>query len=228
MKILITGASRGIGLAEARQLSRDNELFLVATSKSSFKDKKLQNQNIFGADLTKENEINKFVEEVKTKTDSLDVLINNVGEMVAKKFEEMSEEEIISQLDINLKSHLLITKKLLPLLKRSGNPQIIFMSSMAAKSSNVGESVYSAAKGAITNFAKVLRNELKGKVKVSVIHSWGVNTWGAEEPSDLLEPKNIAEVVKFIISREKSFVIESVNVGHINQWRGGRAPWSPE
>lgn len=228
MKILITGASRGIGLAEAKRFDKDdNRLFLVAKSVDSFKDKELQEHNLFGADLTDQEEIAKLLQAVKAKTNVLDVLINNVGVMVMKKFEQMSAGDINLLVDLNLKSHLLLTKGLFPLLKTSANPQIVFMSSMAAKSSIIGEGVYSATKSAVTNFAKVLRNEQRGKVKVSVVHSWGVNTWGASDPETLLKPENIAEVVEFIITRNKQFLIESVDVGNIHQWRGGEAPWSP-
>lgn len=229
MKILITGASRGIGLAEAKILDDGhNELFLVAKSMDSFLGKKFKKADLFIHDLSRKEEISKLLAEVKLKTKSLDVLINNVGVMVMKKFEEMSNEEINLLLDVNLRSQLLLSKGLLPLLRKSENPQIIFMSSMAAKSAIIGESVYSATKGALTNFANVLRNELSDRVKVSVIHSWGVNTWGAESRAPLLNPKNIAELVKFILTREKSFLIESIEVGHIAQWRGGNAPWSPK
>lgn len=228
MKILITGASRGIGLAEAKLLlKKSNELFLLAKSLNSFKGKNLENAQLFGYDLSKESEIQKFVNDIYSKTKVLDVLINNVGIMILKRFEKMADEEINLLLNVNLRSHLLLTKNLLPLLRESNNPQIVFMSSMAAKSSIIGESIYSATKGALTNFADVLRNEFSGKIKISTIHSWGVNTWGAKNHETLLKPENIAEVVEFIVTREKPFLIESIEVGNINQWRGGNAPWSP-
>ena len=224
MKILITGASRGIGLAEAKALGEENELFLVATSIASFKDESIKKHHLFGYDLRKISEIKKFVDELKTKTDSLDVLINNVGMIVLKKFKDMSLDEINDQVDLNLKSHMILTKMLLPLLEKSNKAHIIFMSSMAAKSGIIGESVYAATKAGISKFADILRKEMRGKAKVSIIHSWGVNTFGSAS-TDLLKPEDIADIVKYIIS--KDFVVESIDVGHINQWRGGNAPWSP-
>ncbi|MBC8487852.1 MAG: SDR family oxidoreductase [Bacteroidetes bacterium] len=77
---------------------------------------------------------------------------------------------------LNLHSQLLLTKKLVPMLLKSKNPHIVFMSSMSAKNRIVGESVYAATKAGIMQFAHVLRNELAGKIRVSTIHSWGVNT----------------------------------------------------
>ena len=106
-----------------------------------------------------------------------------------------------------------------------------FMSSMAAHVTLVGETIYGATKAAITNFAKGFRNEYEGVFRVSIVHSWGVNTFGADElevQNKLLSPDKIAEMVEFIITRSPEYVIESVELGVIGQWHGGMAPWSPE
>ncbi|HSX05105.1 MAG TPA: SDR family oxidoreductase [Candidatus Saccharimonadales bacterium] len=227
MNILITGASRGIGLATAKQLdSADNKLFLVASSKDSFTDS-FRNATLFGTDLTKPAEISKLADEIVAQTDTIDVLINNVGVMVMKKFEAMTGEDINLLLDLNLRSHMLLTHALLPLLRRSNKPQIVFMSSMAAKSSIVGESIYGATKSGITNFANVLRNELGPDIRVSVVHAWGVDTWGAPDPETFIQPADVAATMEFIITRPATMMVESIDLSNPTQWRGGMAPWSP-
>ncbi|HET8669476.1 MAG TPA: SDR family oxidoreductase [Candidatus Saccharimonadales bacterium] len=227
MNILITGASRGIGLATAKQLDTSkNKLFLVASSKDSFKDT-FKNAVFFGADGTKAQELTRLAAEVAGQAESIDVLINNVGVMVMKKFEQLSEDDINLMLDLNLRSHMLLTHALLPVLRKSGNPQIVFMSSMAAKSSIVGESVYAATKGGITNFANVLRNELGPAIRVSAVHAWGVDTWGAPKPEEFIQPADIAATMEFIITRPPTVMVESIDLSNPIQWRGGQAPWSP-
>ncbi|NPA68067.1 MAG: SDR family oxidoreductase [Chlorobi bacterium] len=226
-KILITGASKGIGNAEAQKLSSGNELFLHASKKSSFKNK-IKNAHYFGYDLSKIENINPFVNEIKKTTNTLDVLINNVGIMILERFADFKDEDINTLITLNLHSHLLLTKKLIPLLLKSKNPHIIFMSSMSAKNQIEGESVYAATKAGIMQFAHVLRNELAGEIRVSTIHSWGVNTWGDPEGSPILVPENIAEVVEFILDTKRPFVIESIDLSHELQWKGTKAPWSPE
>jgi short-subunit dehydrogenase len=223
MKVLITGASRGIGFAEAKEF-KDDELFLVASSLDSFKDDFFKGKNLFGYDLRSSDNVIKLAEEIKSKTDKIDLLINNVGIITLKRFEDMSVDEINSQIDLNLKSHILLTKELLPLLMKSENPHIIFMSSMAAKTGVIGETVYAATKAGISKFAEILRKELQGRINVSVIHSWGVNTFGSKVES-LLKPEDVAKVVRFIVSNK--FLVESIEIGHPLQWRGGKAPWSP-
>lgn len=73
-KICITGASKGIGFAEAQLLSKNNELFLHASHLFSFQDKKIENAHFFGFDFTYLENIDAFVKALEIKTDSLDVL----------------------------------------------------------------------------------------------------------------------------------------------------------
>jgi len=227
-KICITGASRGIGLAEALKLQQQNELFLLASSVDSFPKDRLEKCHLFGYDLSSIQSIRQFANDIEQKTTSLDILINNVGIIFMKQFVNMNDKEIEQLVDVNLTANILVTKKLLPLLLKSPEPHIVFMSSMAAKSSLVGESVYAATKAGITNFANVLRNELAGKVRISTIHSWGVDTWGVSKDANVLKPENVVEALDFIITRERPFLIESIDLGHEKQWRGGEAPWSPK
>jgi len=226
-KICITGASKGIGLAEAKLLSENNELFLHATNVASFKNCHINNSHFFGHDFTNINNIDKFVNELKEKTKTLDVLVNNVGVMVINKFLDFSDEDIGKLITLNLHAQLLLTKKLIPLLLESKNPHIVFMSSMSAKNRIIGESVYAATKAGIMQFAHALRNELAGKIRVSTIHSWGVNTWNDNENAPILVPENIADTLQFIISQKRPFLVESIELGHENHWNGANAPWSP-
>ncbi len=227
MNILITGASRGIGLATAKQFDKSgNKLFLVAKAKESFKDN-FKNAVIIAADLTKPEDITKLAREVAGQTESLDVFIGNVGMFVSKKFEDMSAQDINDMLDLNLRSHILLTRELLPLLRKGNRPQIIYMSSMAAKSSIIGESVYAASKSGITNFANVLRNELGPNIRVSAVHAWGVDTWGAANSEDFIQPSDVASTMEFIITRPSTVMVESIDLSNPTQWRGSQAPWSP-
>ncbi len=227
-KICITGASKGIGLAEAQKLANTHELFLHATSLESFKNKSFPNAHLFECDFTDTTAIDDFVGDLKKSTDSLDVLVNNAGLMFIEKFSEFPDKDIHTLITLNLHAQLLVTKKLIPLLLKSVDPHIVFMSSMSAKNRIVGESVYAATKAGIMQFAHVLRNELAGKIRVSTIHSWGVNTWNDTEGAEILTPEHIAETLEFIISRERPFLVESIELGHESHWNGASAPWSPK
>lgn len=227
-KICITGASKGIGLAEARRFEQNNELFLHATSLQSFNDLKFPNAHLFGHDFTNTTQVEQFCNEIEQKTDKLDVLVNNAGLMFIEKFSDFPDEDIHTLISLNLHAQLLVTKKLIPLLLKSDAPHIVFMSSASAKNRIIGESVYAATKAGIMQFAHVLRNELAGKIRVSTIHSWGVNTWNDTDNNPILKPEDIAEAVEFIITRKRPFLVESMELGHETHWNGASAPWSPE
>jgi short-subunit dehydrogenase len=109
-KICITWASKWIWLAEANLLKNNNELYLCASSLKSFENKWLEDCNLFWYDFSKSEEIKNFSQNIKSKTDKLDVLINNIWIFVNKKFEDFSYEEILDLIDINLKANILITK----------------------------------------------------------------------------------------------------------------------
>ena len=228
MNIVMTGASKGIGLATAHKLDQPhNRLFLTATSKTSFKED-FERASLFSADLTKPTDIDNLANEILQQTSTVDALINNVGVMIMKRFEDMSDDDINHMLDLNLRAHILLTRKLLPALRASQNPQIIFMSSMAAKSSIAGESVYAATKSGITNFANVLRNEFGPSIRVSSVHAWGVDTWGAPKSDEFIQPADVAATMEFILTRPTTVMVESIDLSNPHQWRGGDAPWSPK
>lgn len=194
---------------------------------ASFENVEIKNAHYFGYDFTKIENVDIFSQALQQKTAMLDVLVNNVGVVTIENFANFADTEISRLITLNLHSQLLLTKKMIPLLLKSENPHIVFMSSASAKNRIVGESVYAATKAGIMQFANVLRNELAGKIRVSTIHSWGVNTWGDTEDVPILAPDNIAETLDFILSRDRPFLVESIELGHENHWNGAQAPWSP-
>lgn len=181
--VLITGASWGIGLAEAKRLENNYKLYLTAKDKDSFKNKALRNASLFGYDFSKKDKINDFTKELKGKCNCLDVLANNVGVMVMKKFEQMTDKDIEIMFNLNLKSHILLTKKLLPLLFKAKNPKIVFMSSMAADQG----STY-----AILNLANMYEKGLGGEKDIDL----AVNLYKAAENADWVANIYLARIYK--------------------------------
>jgi len=74
-------------------------------------------------------------------------------------------------------------------------------------------------------FAHVLRNELAGKIRISTIHAWGVNTWNDTADAAILVPENKADTLEFIISKDRPFLVEAIELEH--EAHGSHAPWSP-
>lgn len=228
---LVTGASRGIGLAIAKAIapSVDN-LIIVAKHRETLAKAASQIKGIklttIVADLENEKETLRLVGEVKKKSDRLDILINNAGVYIGKRFVKSSLEEINKMINLNFTAYIVLTNQLLPLLKKGTNPQVINISSCAANAQIFGEAVYSATKAAITTFSNVLRKELNGEnIRVTAVQPWGVDTYPIPKPEFLLNPNEIGELVSYIVNRPPTVQIDLVELSNIKQWRGNKPPW---
>lgn len=228
--VLITGASRGIGFSIAKALESSFEnLILVAKHKENL-DKAVSNLTksktvVIPTSLEDEKEILRLVKQVKQKFDSLDVLINDAGAYIGKRFEKITPKEISQLINLNFKSYYLLTQQLLPLLKKGNNPQIINISSCAAHANIYGESLYSATKAAVTSFSDVIRKELnKDKIRVTIVQPWGVDTYETPQP-DLLNPDEIGKLINYIVNVPPNTQIDLVEISNIKQWRGEKPSW---
>lgn len=228
---LVTGASHGIGHAISKAIEPSvDSIFLVAKNRDRLEKVSSQFKRAeaipMATDLEDENQITKLVEQVKKEARSLDVLVNNAGIYLGKRFENTTAEEINKILNLNLKAYLILTLKLLPLLKKGKNPIIVNISSCAATANIYGESVYSASKVAVTTFSNIIRKELNEEgVRVTAIQPWGVNTFDSPNPQNLLRPEELGELVSYIVKADPNTQIDFVELSNINQWRGGKPDW---
>ena len=164
-KVLITGASRGIGEAIARKLAANHyDLFL--TCKKSEKKllalaEHLENEyhvkvNAFLCDMSKSTDVDNLFREI----DHLDILINNAGISHVGLLSEMTPEEWHRIINTNLSSMFYTSRHAIPLMLKKHAGKIINISSVWG---NVGASMevaYSASKGGVNSFTKALAKEL--------------------------------------------------------------------
>lgn len=169
-KIIITGASNGIGRALALEFlkSRENHLFLLS------RDSKRLNEIIDDA-LFKENvEILPFdlntinydflIESIVQRSGKVDILINNAAILINKPFEEINEEEFDSVISTNYKSPYFLIKNLIPYFSEKAH--IVNIGSMGGVQGSdkfPGLSLYSSSKGALSILTECLAIELKDK-----------------------------------------------------------------
>ncbi|WP_334105228.1 SDR family NAD(P)-dependent oxidoreductase [Muricomes intestini] len=134
--VLITGASNGIGRETALTLAKQGYK-LIIHGRNQERTKEVYDEIIAGgnadvimltADLSLMSEVARFVEEVKVKTDHLDVLYNNAGGQFGEK-REVTEEGHEKTFAINMLAPFLLTKLLLPLLEKSESARIVTQSS---------------------------------------------------------------------------------------------------
>ena len=158
---LVTGAGSGIGREIARELAEEGvNVMIVGRTKNNLQETASLHERIAykTADITKSEEIENILSEIRTKWGKLDILINNAGWSPIHPFEEETMEEFDKAFDINVRAVAELVLKALPLLKESkGN--IVNISSTAIRNHLINMSIYTAAKGAVDMFTKIWAKE---------------------------------------------------------------------
>lgn len=186
--ILITGATKGIGLAAANEmLDLGAQVFLVARTTSDierlvreFRDRGLPVNGIT-ADLSREEDRERIVEAVKNKWGRLDVLVNNVGMNIRKSFSDYSREEYRRIFDTNLISALELTQALLPMLKKGEGAGVINVASVAGLVDVRSGAIYGMTKAALLQMTRHLAVEWAPfNIRVNAVSPWYTRTPLAE------------------------------------------------
>lgn len=162
---IITGASGGIGSEFARQISRldgVDELWFVARSEEKMRalsDEIGLKTRIISADLTTEGGIETVREALKTHKPSVKFLVNASGFGNYGAFDEISEDEVVKMIDLNVKALVLITHMTVPYMERGG--RIIELGSGSCFTPLPYFNIYSSSKVFVLHYTKSLNYELK-------------------------------------------------------------------
>lgn len=235
---IITGASKGIGLATAYKFAQEgSNLMLIARSDNLLKDiaKKLQKKYgvkvIFtGADITKSKEIKKAFQIFTKNFSKIDILINNAGKGIFNYIQNGSIKEWKEVIDLNLTGLIYFTHLSANLMIKERNGHIINISSVAGRIGIPGWSVYCATKWAVVGFSESIRKELlKYNIKVTVIEPGVVKTdWGENMPEEWLKqrgqmnalmPENIAETILYVATQPENVSINELLIRPTEQER---------
>lgn len=159
-KILITGASRGLGLAISNILSKEYTLILHATRKESFNNIDSKH-HLLCADLSNPVELNEFCKRLKKEHgDTLYGVINNAGVTFDKSLIYQPENEIDRILQVNLKAPIMICKAVMKQFLLNKRGVIINVSSCVGETGNAFQAVYSASKAGLAALSKSLAREV--------------------------------------------------------------------
>ncbi|MBL8796917.1 MAG: SDR family oxidoreductase [Planctomycetia bacterium] len=176
-RILITGASQGIGKALAlRAAQRGMKVLAAARSQpllQELADEAKQAGHpleIVAADVTSDEDRQKMVQAAQEKFGGLDILVNNAGIGATGHFCEADADRLRKIFEVNFFGLTETTRVFLPLLKQGKSPAICNISSIAGKRGIPGRSDYSASKFAVEGFSEALRPELaKDGIDVIVV-----------------------------------------------------------
>lgn len=204
---VITGGSRGLGLATAKELqARGFRLLLVGLETQLTQNARRiltdKPEIVYiSGDTTKATTCEEIRQVLEDRFGRLDLLVNNAGIFLMGNIEEFDEASWDRILGVNLKSHYLITKCLVPMLKASQG-QIVFINSVGGKQGSASQSGYCAAKFGLRGLADSLRLELKPfKVRVTSIFPNNMNSAGEmisnsdSKRLGLLETADVARLI---------------------------------
>ena len=177
--VLVTGASRGIGLAVTRHLSeRGWDVYATARSASDLRDLgQMPKVHPIQLDVSDRSAVAALPAYLPAK---LDAVVNNAGIIVQGPVEATSPDDLARQLDVNVTSQIAVVQAVLPLL-RQARGRVVFMSSVSGLITLPGTGAYSASKYALESLADALRMELRPwRIPVSLIEPGPTRTdmWG--------------------------------------------------
>jgi len=241
-RVLVTGASRGIGAACCRIFARAGATVLVQYLASGQKAhevlaglKQLSDQPhaAFRCDVTRRSQIKRLFTFIAAQWGGLDCLINNAGVWVHDPLTRLDEERLEATFSVNVVGPFLCAREAVPMLERSGDGVIVNISSTAGQRGEAFYSAYAASKGAMISATKSWSSELAPKIRVnSVAPGWvdtdmtaealagdGGKTIAASIPlGRVASPEDIAGPVLFLASplaRHITGEILNVNGGSV-------------
>ena len=229
-KVLITGATKGIGAAIVKEFADlGAELIIIARNKdklntmiNEYSERGVKISGV-AADVSIRNDYKKILEGIKNERGELDIFVNNVGTNIRKSTADYSFEDYDFIMNTNLRSAFELSRLLYPFLKKSEQGNIVFISSVAGQIHLKTGAVYAMTKAAINQLTKNLAVEWAGdKIRVNAVAPWYINTPLAEtvlKNSDykksvldrtpmnkIGEPKDVAAAVAFLCMPASAYI----------------------
>ena len=223
-KILITGASGGIGKSLIRKF-HDLGGSILATGTKIEKLEALKNEfkkiKIKPFKLDNHSEIEKFIEESFQELNGIDILVNNAGITLDNISLRLTEENWKKVLDINLTSTFLMCKFAIKKMLKNKNGKIINITSIVGHTGNLGQANYAASKSGIIGFSKSLAIEYaKKNININCVSPGFIETEMTKGINDdfkkiliqkipsgtLGKPEDVANCVAFLASNLSNYI----------------------
>ncbi len=165
---VVTGSSRGIGRSIAFELARCGADVVVNCRESERKAREVvdaieadgEQALSVVADISDPQQVDRMAERVHYELGAIDVLVNNAGITIDRKFEDMTHEDWNRVIDINLGGTFHTTKAFYEDLKHSDTGRLINISSVVGQQGNYGQANYATSKGGLFAFTRTLALEL--------------------------------------------------------------------
>jgi NADP-dependent 3-hydroxy acid dehydrogenase YdfG len=218
---VVTGASRGIGLAIAKRLgemgaklsicARDPQKLEVATNQL-----RTVAPSVFAApvDVTRDDQISTFVQYTQKNLGPIDILVNNAGIGWFGPTHDATEQTWDSILDTNLKSVFLVSRAVAPGMIERKTGHIVNIASLAGKNAFKNGGIYCASKWGLMGLTECMAEDLRQYgIRVSAVCPGSVATdfspHTGKDPAKMLQSEDISHAVEMIVTQSpQSFISE--------------------
>ena len=224
-RILITGASRGIGRAIAVKLAGPGKsLLLHGRDRKALEETGMQADRagaktlLLPFDLAGPEQVEALVREVAVAP--LDVLVNNAGVSYVAPLADQTLVEWQETLAVNVTAPFLLCRGLIPVMPQGGS--IVNLISSAGKAGISTWSSYCMSKFALDGFAKAIREEFRAKgIRVINVYPSATDTtiwdtvpgnWPREK---MMKPENVADAVAWALAQPPNVLVEDITIGPI-------------
>ncbi len=223
---LVTGGGRGIGRAIALAIAEEGgdvalasrtqgEIQIVASEVEKLGARGVAVQ----ADISKQTEVEKMLEETLEVFEHLDVFVNNAGVAIFKPLLELTLEDWDKTMAVNLRGAFLCTQKVAEVMVRQRSGTIITICSSASKKAYPNQTAYVASKHGLLGLTKGLSLELKPYgIKVHAICPGGVDTRLTADArpeadrSGWMQPEDIAHIVLMLLTQSERTTIDEIYI----------------
>jgi NAD(P)-dependent dehydrogenase (short-subunit alcohol dehydrogenase family) len=221
---LVTGGSRGIGRAIARQLAVLGACVSIcgrdrAALEESVRTLREMGSRVYAqaSDVTKLADVGDLVSKTEAALGPITILVNNAGIGLFGPSHEKTEADWDRVMATNLKSVFLLSRAVAPSMIRRGSGDIINISSLAGKSTFAGGGIYCASKWGVVGLSGCMAEDLREHgIRVSVICPGSVDTQfstrGAKHASKLLRPEDVAHAVGAIVTQSPGSFLREIHL----------------
>ena len=223
MKIaLVTGASRGIGLAVADAL-RAAGMHVVRLARSLAQQSGERRTDI-PCDLTRPTDVDRVIVRVETELGVPDVIVNNAGLFFIRSLAETSYEDFTATLATNLTAAFLIARALVPKMVKRGSGHLVTIGSISDYIGFSGSTAYAASKFGLRGMHEVIRQETaKSGVRTTLISPGPVDTdiWNAVDPDskpgftkrrDMMRAEDVAAAVVYAVTQPEHVDVTEIRL----------------
>lgn len=225
--VLVTGASRGLGLAIAKKFLEDKDIVYINYNNTQLekleeKYQEFNNAKFIKCDVSNEDDVKSMMDKIKQESGHLDVLINNAGIAIDSELQDKTKETFSHILNVNLIGPFLTSKYVKDLMAKGS---IINISSTNGIDTYYSYSLdYDASKAGLINLTHNFANMYAPNIRVNSIAPGWINTEMNKELDEeyikaecehillnrFAEPEEIANVVFFLASNEASYITDSI------------------